>query len=36
VGKGSTFRVIVPLDWRGRSTTQLLRPARAPSMQGIE
>jgi signal transduction histidine kinase len=32
VGKGSTFRVIVPLDWRGRSTTQLLRPPRAPSI----
>jgi signal transduction histidine kinase len=31
VGKGSTFRVIVPLDWRGRATTQLLRPPRPPS-----
>ncbi len=31
VGKGSTFRVIVPLAWRGRSTTQLLRPPRPPS-----
>jgi len=31
VGKGSTFRVVVPLDWRGRRTTQLLRPPRAPS-----
>jgi signal transduction histidine kinase len=31
VGKGSTFRVVVPLDWRGRPTTQLLRPPRAPS-----
>jgi signal transduction histidine kinase len=35
VGKGSTFRVIVPLEWRGRPTTQLLRPPRAPSIQGI-
>jgi signal transduction histidine kinase len=32
VGKGSTFRVIVPLTWRGRSTTQLLRPPRPPSI----
>jgi signal transduction histidine kinase len=32
VGKGSTFRVLVPLDWRGRMTTQLLRPPRAPSV----
>ena len=32
VGKGSTFRVLVPLDWRGRATTQLLRPPRAPSV----
>jgi len=31
VGKGSTFRVVVPLAWRGRRTTQLLRPPRAPS-----
>lgn len=31
VGVGSTFRVIVPLAWRGRETTQLLRPPRAPS-----
>jgi signal transduction histidine kinase len=31
VGKGSTFRVLVPLEWRGRPTTQLLRPPRAPS-----
>jgi two-component system, NarL family, sensor histidine kinase BarA len=31
VGKGSTFRVVVPLAWRGRSTTQLLRPPRPPS-----
>jgi len=31
VGKGATFRVIVPLAWRGRSTTQLLRPPRPPS-----
>jgi signal transduction histidine kinase len=32
LGKGSTFRVIVPLAWRGRRTTQLLRPPRAPSL----
>ncbi|HEU4734979.1 MAG TPA: HAMP domain-containing sensor histidine kinase [Kofleriaceae bacterium] len=32
VGKGSTFRVIVPLEWRGRPTTQLLRPPRARSV----
>jgi signal transduction histidine kinase len=32
VGKGSTFRVVVPLEWRGRSTTQLLRPPRPPSV----
>jgi signal transduction histidine kinase len=32
VGKGSTFRVVVPLTWRGRPTTQLLRPARPPSV----
>jgi signal transduction histidine kinase len=31
VGKGSTFRVVVPLDWRGRATTQLIRPPRPPS-----
>jgi signal transduction histidine kinase len=35
VGKGSTFRVLVPLAWRGRATTQLLRPPRPPSMQGL-
>jgi signal transduction histidine kinase len=33
VGKGSTFRVIVPLTWRGRATTQLLRPPRPPSIR---
>jgi signal transduction histidine kinase len=32
VGKGSTFRVIVPLVWRGRPSTQLVRPPRAPSV----
>jgi signal transduction histidine kinase len=32
VGKGSTFRVIVPVVWRGRATTQLVRPPRAPSV----
>jgi signal transduction histidine kinase len=35
VGKGSTFRVIVPLDWRGRPTTQLLRPPRPPSVDPV-
>ncbi|HEY0479988.1 MAG TPA: HAMP domain-containing sensor histidine kinase [Kofleriaceae bacterium] len=33
VGKGSTFRVLVPRMWRGRPTTQLLRPPRAPSVR---
>lgn len=33
VGKGSTFRVVVPLVWRGRPTTQLLRPPRPPSVR---
>jgi signal transduction histidine kinase len=33
VGKGSTFRVVVPLAWRGRPTTQLLRPPRPPSVR---
>jgi signal transduction histidine kinase len=32
VGKGSTFRVIVPVTWVGRRTTQLLRAPRAPSI----
>jgi signal transduction histidine kinase len=35
VGEGSTFRVIVPLAWRGRPTTQLLRPPRAPSIDDV-
>ena len=30
VGKGSTFRVIVPIEWRGRRTTQLMRAVTAP------
>jgi signal transduction histidine kinase len=30
VGKGSTFRVIVPVAWRGRSDTQLLHPPPSP------
>lgn len=34
VGKGSTFRVVVPLEWRGRPTTQLIRPPRPPSGEG--
>ncbi|HEU0037472.1 MAG TPA: HAMP domain-containing sensor histidine kinase [Kofleriaceae bacterium] len=38
VGKGSTFRVIVPTQWRGRRTTQLMRvvhppPSIAPPMK---
>ncbi len=33
VGKGSTFRVVVPLEWQGRaSTTATFRPPRAPSI----
>jgi signal transduction histidine kinase len=35
VGEGSTFRVIVPVAWRGRATTQLVRPPRHPSIQGL-
>jgi signal transduction histidine kinase len=35
VGEGSTFRVIVPRAWRGRSTTHLVRPPRHPSIQGL-
>jgi signal transduction histidine kinase len=35
VGEGSTFRVIVPVAWRGRATTHLVRPARHPSIQGL-
>jgi signal transduction histidine kinase len=31
VGRGSTFRVIVPLRWGGRTTTQLTRPPRPPT-----
>jgi len=31
VGKGSTFRVVVPISWRGRATTQLPPPSRTPS-----
>lgn len=31
VGKGTTFRVVVPERWRGQRATQLVRPARAPS-----
>ena len=31
IGKGSTFRVVVPLEWRGRTTTQVMRSARPPS-----
>ena len=30
VGKGSTFRVIVPLDWRGRAVSRLMRAVTAP------
>jgi signal transduction histidine kinase len=32
IGKGSTFRVIVPVAWRGRPTTQVLRAVRPPSV----
>ena len=32
VGRGSSFRVVVPIRWRGRRTTQLLRPPRPPSI----
>ena len=35
VGKGSTFRVLVPTGWRGRQTTQL-RAVRPPSDLPIE
>jgi signal transduction histidine kinase len=35
VGEGSTFRVIVPVAWRGRATTHLVRPPRHPSIQGL-
>ena len=35
VGEGSTFRVIVPVAWRGRPTTHLVRPPRHPSIQGL-
>jgi signal transduction histidine kinase len=31
IGKGSTFRVIVPADWRGRPVSRLMRAVTAPS-----
>jgi signal transduction histidine kinase len=31
VGKGATFRVIVPIDWRGRPVSRLMRAITAPS-----
>jgi signal transduction histidine kinase len=31
VGKGSTFRVIVPVTWKGRRTTQLIVSPRIPT-----
>jgi signal transduction histidine kinase len=31
VGKGSTFRVLVPAAWKGRRTAQLLVPPRIPT-----
>ena len=31
VGKGSTFRVLVPCTWRGRRTAQLVVPPRVPT-----
>jgi len=30
VGKGSTFRVLVPLEWRGRAVSRLMRAVGAP------
>jgi signal transduction histidine kinase len=30
VGKGSTFRVIVPIDWRGRAVSRLMRAVTPP------
>jgi signal transduction histidine kinase len=30
VGKGSMFRVIVPVDWRGRPVSRLMRAVTAP------
>jgi len=30
VGKGSTFRVVVPIDWRGRQVSRLMRAVVAP------
>ena len=30
VGKGSTFRVLVPLDWKGRPVSRLMRAVTAP------
>jgi signal transduction histidine kinase len=32
VGKGTTFRIVVPERWRGRATTTLRRMARPPSI----
>jgi signal transduction histidine kinase len=32
VGKGSTFRVLVPRRWHGRRASQMIRAARAPSV----
>ncbi len=31
VGKGSTFRVLVPIAWKGRRTAQLVVPPRIPT-----
>jgi signal transduction histidine kinase len=31
VGKGATFRVIVPVDWRGRAVSRLMRAVTAPA-----
>ncbi|MBA3542589.1 MAG: HAMP domain-containing histidine kinase [Deltaproteobacteria bacterium] len=36
VNKGSTFRVIVPIRWRGRGSTQMMRAVRPPSIIGDE
>jgi signal transduction histidine kinase len=33
VGKGSTFRVLVPIAWKGRRTAQLVVPPRVPTAE---
>jgi signal transduction histidine kinase len=34
IGKGSTFRVVVPFDWRGRPVSRLMRAVTAP--EGVD